>query len=333
MAYFATCLLLYNPSMANIWQDLKKPIICLAPMDGVTDTVFRQLLQKIGKPDLMFTEFTHVKAIFSHDQTASIRRLQYQKKEKPLIAQIWGTTPELFESSAHLLVKLGFNGIDINMGCPDKAVTKKGAGAALIDNPQLAKEIILATQKGTNNNIPVSVKTRLGYHSTQTRDWLGFLLEFNLEALTIHLRTKKELSKAPPHWDELKKVIKLRKKLKSKTLILGNGDIKSLEDAQKKAEQYQLDGIMIGRGVFHDPYIFNPRQSIKNKTTSQKINLLLKHLSLFEKNSQNQKAFHTLKKFIKIYIKGFDQALVLRTKLMKSKSPNEIKNILKDFKP
>ena len=319
--------------MANIWQDLKKPIIALAPMDGVTDTIFRSLLCDLGKPDLMFTEFTHVKAIFSHDQTASIRRLQYSSQEKPLIAQIWGTTPELFESSAHLLVKLGFDGIDINMGCPDKAVTKKGSGAALINNPKLAKEIIKATQIGANNKIPVSVKTRLGYDTLQTKDWLGFLLELNLDALTIHLRSKKELSKVPPHWDELKKVIKLKKDLKSKTLILGNGDIKSLEDAHKKAEQYQLDGIMIGRGVFHDPYIFNQKQTIKNKTASQKINLLLKHLKIYEEQSKNLASFHSLKKFIKIYIKSFDQALVLRDQLMKSKSPLELKTIIQDFKP
>ncbi len=177
--------------MGNVWQELKKPIICLAPMDGATDTVFRQLLCSLGKPDLMFTEFTHVKAIFSLDQTASIRRLQYLPQEKPLIAQIWGTTPELFEEAAHLLHKLGFDGIDINMGCPDKAVIKKGAGSALINTPKLSREIIQATQAGANHKIPVSVKTRLGFNSLQTESWIGFLLSCNLDALTIHVRTKK----------------------------------------------------------------------------------------------------------------------------------------------
>lgn len=317
--------------MANIWQDLKKPIMALAPMDGVTDTVFRQALCNLGKPDLMFTEFTHVKAIFSHDQTASIRRLQYRKKEKPLIAQIWGTTPELFESSARLLLRLGFDGIDLNFGCPDKAVIKKEAGAALINNPKLAGEIIKATLIGTKNKIPVSVKTRLGFNQIQTEDWIGFLLSLNLDVLTIHLRTKKELSKVPPHWDELKKVIKLKKKLKSKTKIIGNGDIKSLDEAHQKIEKYQLDGIMIGRGVFYDPYIFNPKQTIKTKTPKQKINLLLKHLEIYQQQSKNLTSFHSLKKFIKIYIKGFDQALVLRDQLMKSKSPLELKKIIKNF--
>ena len=318
--------------MANIWRDLKKPIICLAPMDGVTDTIFRSLLCDLGKPDLMFTEFTHVKSIFSHDQVAYTRRLNYSTKEKPLIAQIWGTTPELFELSAKLLRQLKFDGIDINMGCPDKAVIKKGAGAALILNQPLTKEIIKATQKGANGKIPVSVKTRLGFNSLVTKDWLSFLLSLNLNAITIHLRTKKELSDVPPHWEEVKKIIALRNKLNPKTLILGNGDIKSLKEAQEKIKQYNLDGIMIGRGALLDPYIFNLKETIKTKSPTEKINLLLKHLELFKKTNKDLKAFHTLKRFFKIYINGFNHALTLRTKLMDTKNPVEVKKILTSFK-
>lgn len=319
--------------MANIWQELKPPIICLAPMDGVTDTIFRSLLCDLGKPDLMFTEFTHVKAIFSHDKVSSIRRLQYQKHQKPLIAQIWGTTPELFELSAKLLYKLGFDGIDLNFGCPDKAVVKKGAGSALINTPELAKEIIKAAQKGANHKIPVSVKTRLGYNSIQTEDWLGFLLSCDLDALTIHLRTKKELSNVPVHWQELKKIITLRNKLNPKTKIIGNGDIKTLDEAHQKIEKYHLDGIMIGRGALLDLYIFNPQETIKTKTSKEKINLLLKHLELYEKTNKSLKNFHTLKRFFKIYIRGFNHALALRVKLMQTSKPSEVKNLLNSFKP
>ena len=318
--------------MINIWQELKKPIICLAPMDGVTDEVFRSLLCDLGKPDLMFTEFTHVKAIFSHDKTASIRRLQYQKKQKPLIAQIWGTTPELFEQTAKLLCKLGFDGIDINLGCPVKAVIKKGACAALINAPKIAKEIIKATQIGANQKTPVSVKTRLGFNSIQTEEWLGFLLSLNLDALTIHLRTKKELSEVKPHWQELKKIIILRDKLSPKTKIIGNGDIKSLLEAKSMIKKHSLDGIMIGRGVLLDPYIFNPNQTINSKTPKQKINLLLSHLKLFEQTNNNLKSFHSLKRFFKIYIKGFDNALVLRVQLMKASKPSEVRRLLNAFK-
>ena len=277
--------------MVNIWQALKKPVICLAPMDGVTDTVFRQFLCSLGKPDLMFTEFTHVKSIYSHDQVSFVKRLKYSQKEKPLIAQIWGTTPELFEETAHLLHKLGFDGVDINMGCPEKSVIKKGAGSALCNTPKLAKEIIKATQAGAKNKIPVSVKTRLGFKSIDVDNWIGLLLSLDLDALTIHLRTTKELSNVKPHWQELKKINSLKQDLKSKTLVLGNGNILSLKEAHQKIAQYKLDGIMIGRGVFHDPYIFNPHQSIKDKSPTQKIDLLLKHMQLYQKINPDLKSF------------------------------------------
>ena len=318
--------------MGNIWQELISPIICLAPMDGVTDTVLRSLLCNLGKPDLMFTEFIHVKSIFSHDQTASIKRLQYQKKEKPLIAQIWGTTPELFEAAAELLVKLKFDGIDINMGCPDRSVTKKGAGSGLINTPKLAQEIIQATQKGANGKIPVSAKTRLGFNTIQTKDWIGFLLNLNLDALTIHVRTTKELSLVKPHWDEMKTVINLKNKLKSSTKIIGNGDIYSLKQAMQIIEKYHLDGVMIGRGIFKDPFIFNPTQTITTKTPLEKINLLLDHLKHFESLNDNPKAFHSLKRFFKVYIRDFNQALILRAKLMETSNPDQVRAILKNFK-
>lgn len=318
--------------MANVWQELISPIICLAPMDGVTDTVLRSLLCRLGKPDLMFTEFIHVKSIFSHDQTAFIKRLQFKPKEKPLIAQIWGTTPELFEAAAELLTKLNFDGIDINMGCPDRSVTKKGAGSGLINTPKLAKEIIQATQRGTNQKIPVSVKTRLGFNSIQTKNWLGFLLNLKLDALTIHVRTTKELSLTNPHWDEMKIVINLKNKLKSSTKIIGNGDIYSLKQAHQIANLYHLDGAMIGRGVFKDPYIFNPNQTINTKTPQEKTNLLLDHLKLFESLNTNLSAFHSLKKFFKVYIRNFNQALILRSKLMETSNPDQVRDIIKNFK-
>jgi tRNA-dihydrouridine synthase len=318
--------------MGNIWQDLKIPILCLAPMDGVTDTVLRSLLVKLGKPDLMFTEFVHVKSIFSHDQTSFVKRLQYQKKEKPLIAQIWGTTPELFEAAAELLVKLNFDGIDINMGCPDRSVTKKGAGSGLINTPKLAQQIIQATQRGANKKIPVSAKTRLGFNSINTKDWIGFLLSLKLDALTIHVRTTKEQSLVEPHWDEMKLVIKLKDKLKATTKIIGNGDIFSLKQAHQVINQYHLDGIMIGRGIFRDPFIFNPTQTITTKTPQEKLNLLLDHLKLFESLNTNPKAFHTLKRFFKVYVRDFENALTLRTKLMETSNLVQARAIIKDFK-
>lgn len=250
--------------MENIWQTLQKPIICLAPMEGVTDMAFRQLLIKIGKPDLMFTEFVNVQSIFSHDQTSYLKYLDYQQQEKPLIAQIWGLTPELFELSANLITNLGFNGIDLNFGCPEKNVIKKGACSALINNRILAEKIIRSTQLGAKNKIPVSIKTRIGFNQIQTQGWLSFLLKFEPAAITIHGRTTKELSDVPNHWDEIGKVVKLRDRISPATMIIGNGDITSQDQALIKVKQYQLDGIMVGRGVLKDPYIFNLNQSIKN---------------------------------------------------------------------
>ncbi|MEA3355384.1 MAG: tRNA-dihydrouridine synthase [Patescibacteria group bacterium] len=317
--------------MTSIWQELKKPIICLAPMEGVTDMAFRQLLVNIGKPDLMFTEFVNVQSIFSHDQISYKQYLDYQNKEKPLIAQIWGLTPELFELSANLIADLGFNGVDINFGCPDKNVIKKGACSALINNRQLAGKIISATQAGAANKIPVSIKTRIGFNKIQTNDWLGFLLKFKPAVITIHGRTTKELSNVPNHWDEIGKAIKLRNQISPDTLIIGNGDIKSRSQALAKAKKYKLDGIMIGRGVFKDPFIFNKNKSIKNLSPKEKINLLTKHLEIFHKVWGDTKSIHFIKRFIKTYINGFNNALKIRTKIMETKTYSELKKTIQTY--
>ena len=261
--------------MRSIWQELKKPIICLAPMEGVTDMAFRQFLVDIGKPDLMFTEFINVQSIFSHDQISYYQYLNYQAKEKPLIAQLWGLIPELFELSATLIANLGFDGVDLNFGCPIKNVIKKGACSALINNKKLAGKIIKATQVGAAKKIPVSIKTRIGFKDIQTKDWISFLLKFKPAAITIHARTTKELSNVPNHWNEIGDAVKLRDKISPNTLIIGNGDIISQKDALEKVKKYKLDGIMIGRGVFKDPLIFNQDKSIKDLSPQEKINLLI----------------------------------------------------------
>ncbi|MFH2061891.1 MAG: tRNA-dihydrouridine synthase [Candidatus Beckwithbacteria bacterium] len=315
--------------MANIWQELKKPILCLAPMEGVTDMAFRQLLVDIGKPDLMFTEFVNVHSIFSHDQISYRQYLDYQPKEKPLIAQLWGLIPELFESSATLIANLGFNGVDLNFGCPEKNVIKKGAGSALINNQELAGKIIKATQKGAANKIPVSVKTRIGFKDIQTKDWISFLLNFKPDALTIHGRTTKELSDVPTHWDEIGKVVKLRDLISPATLIIGNGDVTSIKDALDKVKKYKVDGVMIGRGVFADPFIFKPNKSIKDLSPKEKLNLLAHHLEIFNKVWGETKPIHVIKRFIKIYINGFNHAVNLRIKMMAASTYQELLEIIK----
>ncbi|MFC1627116.1 tRNA dihydrouridine synthase [Patescibacteria group bacterium] len=315
--------------MPNIYQTLKKPIICLAPMDGVTDSAFRQLFLKTGKPDLMFTEFTNVQSIFSHDQISYDQRLSFTKPEKPLIAQIWGLIPELYEQAAKLLVKLGFDGIDINLGCPDKNVIKKGACSALINNKPLVKQIIQATQAGANGQIPVSAKIRIGFDKIDTENWASFLLKLNLDALIVHGRTTKQLSKTPNNWQEIAKVVKLRDQLSPNTIIIGNGDVLDLQTALKLVKQHNLDGIMIGRGALKDPYVFSKNKTIKDKSKQEKIDLLLTHLNLFDKTWGNQKPFHVLKRFFKIYISGFKGALALRIKLMETKTKQQAIKLLK----
>ena len=302
--------------MSNIWTKLTKPIFCLAPMFGATDSAFRQLLAEIGKPDLMFTEFVNVQAIFSPDVKTVERLLSYTFKEQPLIAQIWGLDPEFFEAAADFIARAGFAGIDINMGCPEKAVVKKGAGAALIDNPNLAGKIIQSTIKGARGRLPVSVKTRLGYKTINTEPWFKFLLNFDLAAISVHCRTAKAMSVGPTHWQEISKIVNLKNKLKSKTFIIGNGDIFSRDIASQRIKETGIDGVMIGRGVFHNPWIFNSAQPPKTK--QEKIAAWKQHLEIYKTTWGNLKPIHPMKRFIKIYLKGFPGALKMRTDLLDS---------------
>lgn len=313
----------------SIWDKLKKPIFILAPMEDVTDTVFRQIILQTGRPDLFFTEFTNVDGLEStgHDHVA--KRLQFVKKEKPLIAQIWGMKPENYFATAKKIGEMGFDGIDINMGCPQHDVTSHGACSALIKNHTLATEIITATQEGARSassgqaDLPVSVKTRIGFSGIQTEEWIGFLLEHNLSALTVHGRTVKEMSKVPAHWDEIGKAAQIRNAMEVKTLIIGNGDVESLEEAKEKTKQYGLDGIMIGRGIFHNPWIFREDFDLNSVTLKQRVQLLLDHVELYEKTWGSSKKYPPLKKYFKIYLSGFDGAAEIRTKFMETNTPDE----------
>lgn len=314
----------------NFWKKLKKPVMILAPMEGVTDTVFRQIVASTGKPDLFFTEFVPVDALLSPGHEKILRSLKFTEAERPIVAQIWGTEPEKFYQVAKMLYKMKFDGIDINMGCPDKNAVKKGACAALIKNPELAKEIINATIKGASG-LPVSVKTRIGFREIDTENWVTTLLKTPISALILHLRTAREMSKVPAHWEEIGKAVKIRSRLQSKTLIIGNGDVKSLKEAKDKCQKYSIDGVMIGRGIFDNVWLFN--KNITNTTPQQKINLLIKHLNLFKKTWGDKqssrpdglkKHFELMKKFVKCYVNNFKGAVATRDKLMKAKSLDEL---------
>lgn len=312
---------------------LPKPFLVLAPMDDVTDTVFRQVIAGTAPPDLYFTEFVNVDGLQSPGREKLLPKLQFTAQEQPIIAQIWGKNPENYYKTTLELKEMGFAGVDINMGCPDKAVVKNGCCSALINDREAAGEIIRAVQRAAGEDFPVSVKTRIGF-GTIDLTWIEYLLSFKLNMLTIHGRTTREMSKVPAHWDVIGQCRELRDQFSPTTLIVGNGDVKDYQHAQELAERYQLDGIMIGRGVFEDPYVFAKQSPWATQTPQQKMQLFQKHIELYASTWQNnERRLPTLNKFCKIYINGFDGAKELREKLMACLSVQELRDILVTVMP
>ena len=313
----------------NIWNQLKKPFLILAPMEGVTDILFRQVIAHAGRPDLFFTEFTNVSSYASEKGRANaLERLEIAPTDSPIIAQIWGKNPDHFSEISSALAELGFSGIDLNFGCPDKHVNKAGGGAAMIRTPDLAVECYRNARK--NTDLPVSIKTRLGWSDPEEyRIWLPILLNEHPSALTVHLRTKKEMSKVPAHYELVPDIIKLRDKISPETKLIINGDIKDRTHALTLHAKYpEIDGFMIGRGVFENPYCFT------NHTPTQEelMNLLKLHLDLYEEYTKKHHVnFETLKHFFKIYINNFSGAKELRAKLMETHNIKEVRKILQIF--
>ncbi len=307
---------------SNFWKKLKKPIIVMAPMSGVTDDAFRLMLLKHGRPDVFWTEFVSVEGLFSKGRESCLKTLDFSPGEHPIVAQIFGSDPIYFKMAAEEIEKLGFDGIDINMGCPDKAIEQKGAGAALIKDVNLAKQIIRATKEGAKK-IPVSVKTRLGYDENQITEWIKPLLEENIAALTIHFRTRKEMYRSPAQWDLAKEIVRLRNLYSPETLIIGNGDVKSLTQAYALAEENQIDGIMIGRATLGNPWFFSNRLP----TTPERLKAIIEHAELFNDPRQ----FNVMKKHFHAYAKGFNGAPELRDRLMEAKDYSEVKKLIEEF--
>lgn len=315
--------------MENFWHTLPKPLFVQAPMDDVTDVVFREVLEKVGKPDVFFTEFTSTDGICSKGHERVIKKLMYTKDQRPIVAQIWGNNVDHYVQTAKLLVEMGFDGIDINMGCPVRKVVGRGQCSGLIKNPKLAKELIDAIRQAAPD-IPLSVKTRIGFNKIETENWIGFLLEQNLDAITIHGRIATRMSKDPANWEEIGKAVHMRNQQNSKTLIIGNGDIKSREEGLKKVKQYGVDGVMIGQGIFSNLWIFNTTQTAQPVPLKGKLTLLLYHIDLFEKTWGKTKDFNLLKKFYKVYIADFPNASQFRQKLMELKTYSETKEVLQE---
>lgn len=299
-------------------------------MDDVTDVVFRQIVHSCAPADLYFTEFVNVDGLQSAGRAATLKKLKHDGESYPVIAQLWGKTPENYYKSAIELIDMGFAGIDINIGCPDKTVVKNGCCSAFIlpENRELAVQIITAVQSAANGRVPVSVKTRLGFNEVDF-SWHELLLKQNLSMLTVHGRTRKQMSKVPADWSLIEQVRKLRDELSPDTLIVGNGDALDRTHANKLAEQHGLDGVMIGRGIFTDPFCFADSSPWANYSKEQKTDLFRRHVMLFNDTwKNNERNYETLKKFAKIYINGFDGASDTRAKVMQTSSLNELLELL-----
>ncbi len=319
--------------MDSFWAQLPKPFFVLAPMADVTDPAYRKLIAKHGKPHVTWTEFVSADGLFHmrskkgipDSENPLMRDLLFTDAERPIVAQLFSSNSEAMAYAATLCAELGFDGIDINMGCPDKSIEKQGCGAAMIKNPAKAKEIIAAAR---TSGLPVSVKTRIGYNQESIDEWLPALLEENLPALTVHLRTRKEMSKVPAHWDLMPRVVALRDKISPETRIIGNGDVMDLDDAKLKAEASGCDGVMIGRGIFGNPWVFAGR-TLEETSTSERLQALIEFAYDFEAMIPS-KSFHLVRKHVKAFSTGFEGAAELRATLMDTTTASEMEKVVTD---
>ncbi len=330
----------------GFWEKLKKPIMVLAPMADVTDAAFRSIIAKYGKPDVTWTEFVSADGL-CHPKGCEklLIDLKFSEAERPIVAQLFTSNPDNMRKAAALVRELGFDGLDINMGCPDKTVEKQGCGAALIKNPKLARELIRAAKEGAGS-LPVSVKTRIGYNENELNTWLPELLAEEPAVVTIHARTRKEMSNVPARWEHVKEAVEIRDKLGSKTLIFGNGDVLDLADAQVKVSATGADGAMLGRAIFGNPFLFAKREAesrVGNQESriQARLEVMLEHTKLFEKFFKGIKSFAVMKKHYKAYVLGFasqggpghpkDDAKELRMKLMETQNAEEVEVLVRRY--
>lgn len=316
----------YCAAMESFWETLPKPFFALAPLEDVTDAAFRRLIARYAKPHVMFTEFTSADGLVLADtdgQAKLRKKLLYSESERPIVAQLFTSSLERMEATAKIVAELGFDGFDINMGCPDRAVEKSGCGAALIKNPALARLLLRAAKR---SGLPVSVKTRIGYNAEELDTWLPELLAEEPAAITIHARTRKEMSDVPARWETVARAVTIRDDFGSKTLIVGNGDVRNIADARAKADRAKCDGVMLGRAVFGNPWLFAERA--EPPSPEERTKALFLHLALFDELLADTTNFAVMKKHFKAYISGWDGAKKLRTYLMETYSSSNARALL-----
>lgn len=324
--------------MVNLgfWEKLKKPIMVLAPLANVTDAAFRSIITKYGKPDVIWTEFVSADGLILGRKEILLKDLLFDKSERPIVAQLFTAKPDIMEKAARLVRELGFDGVDINMGCPDRSVERQGAGAALMKKPELAREIIRAAKNGAAP-LPVSVKTRVGYSKNELEAWLPEILAEEPAVVIIHARTRKEMSAVPARWELVKRAVEIRDEIQKnipkseRTLILGNGDLKNISDAKEKVKETGADGAMLGRAIFGNPWLFNRRKKIEKIAKKEKLRVMIEHTKLFEKLLGDVKKFANMRKHYKAYVSGFDGAKELRTRLMEAEAVAEVEKIVKEI--
>jgi len=313
----------------SFWQTLPRPVLVLAPMAGVTDAAFRRIWAKYGKPDVTLTEFVSCDGLCSSGREHLLHDLWYSPEERPIVAQIFSGNPDNVARTAELVRELGFDGIDINAGCPDKTVEKQGAGAMLTRSPGLLHRLVLAAQRASG--LPVSVKTRLGYERIDIHDWIGHVLEAEPAALTIHARTRDEMSKVPAHWEIMGELVAYIRGLGSRVPLLGNGDVASRAEALRRAAETGLDGVMIGRGVYGNPWFFNPRVDGTAVPWRERLGVMLEHSRLYVDLFRERKNFLAMRKHYKAYVHGFVGAKELRMQLVECRDLAHAEELIAAF--
>jgi nifR3 family TIM-barrel protein len=334
----------------SFWEKLPTPFFVLAPMADVTDAPFRRMIAKysahtrldgtVGGPDVMWTEFVAADGLVRATEEGKkklMADLIYSEAERPIVAQLFTSNIEHMEYAAKLCLELGFDGVDINMGCPDKSIEKQGCGSAMIKNPELATKIIAAAKLGAKSDsggIPVSVKTRLGYNQDQLETWLPAILAAKPAAVTIHARTRKEMSKVPARFKRVARAVDIRNEILGKealkTRIIGNGDVLSLADGRAKILESGADGVMLGRAIFGNPWLFDPNKAVETIPLEERLRVMVEHTNLFMELLPF-KSFALMKKHFKAYIRDFNGAAELRAKLMEQETAAGVAVVVENF--
>ncbi len=316
-------------SSRGFWAELPRPVIALAPVADITDAAFRLLIARLGKPDVMYTEFVSVDGLCSPGREHLLRHLRFDRSERPVVAQFFGSKPEHFRECAALAGELGFDGVDINMGCPVKVICKQGAGAALMSDPSLAVEIVQATIEGAGE-LPVSVKTRIGYTGITLEQWAKPLIEARPAAIVFHLRTKKEMYKPPAHWEVMPELVAMARG--TGVLVIGNGDVRSLSQARELAAETGADGVMMGRAAFGNPWLFDPKRSVDDIDLNERLKIMQEHALLFKQVFAEAKRFIMMRRHLMAYASGFTGARELRVLLQNVNSPEDVTAAIESFR-